>query len=69
MCPCRYEQPYSVEDLPADWVDVWKAATAHPALALPMINPFTPKHLDMLPESAASGDEPVRVYHDDLISF
>ena len=63
----RYEQPYTVEQLPPAWSAAWKAAGPHPALALPIINPFTPKNLSMLPESEASAsDVPVRIVDDDL---
>ena len=59
-----------MEPLPQAWTSAWEAASAHPALALPMLNPFTPRNLSMLPESeASSNDEPVSIVNDEFISF
>lgn len=43
-----YGTPFSSAQLPADWLDAWRADAIDPALSLPPSNPFIPHDLDMV---------------------
>jgi secreted Zn-dependent insulinase-like peptidase len=71
-CPhCRYQQKYSNEPLPQEWLQACANPGADPSLQLPGVNPFTPHNLELLraDEHPSSGerDEPIRIVDDDMI--
>jgi hypothetical protein len=70
---CRYQQKFSKEPLPPSWVELFKSPGKDSRLAVPGLNPFTPKNLDMLkPEEHAHSkddDVPVCVLQDDIVGM